>query len=103
MNNIIYFNFLIQYDYYYNKKIFIHAVGFEPTKPKQQILSLSHLTALEYVLYARSGIRTHEPEGTDLKSVAFDRSAIRANYILIFVIIIVNIIIYYVLILVYLS
>ena len=27
-------------------------------------------------VYARSGIRTHEPEGTDLKSVAFDRSAI---------------------------
>ena len=31
---------------------------------------------------ARSGIRTHEANATDLKSVPFDRSGIRANVLI---------------------
>ena len=34
-----------------------------------------------YPIYARSGIRTREANATDLKSVPFDRSGIRAKYI----------------------
>ena len=37
-----------------------------------------------YPIYARSGIRTREANATDLKSVPFDRSGIRADTFFIF-------------------